>query len=258
MKVVIFAGGKGSRISEESILRPKPMIEIGGKPILWHIMKHYASYGHKEFVICLGYKGEMIKEYFLNYFALHSDMTIDLKDNKVKVSDTSCEEFKISLVDTGLDTMTAGRLKRVEKHIKDERFLLTYGDGVSDVDINKLIAFHDSKKAMATMTGIQPQSRFGILDIDENDMVKTFQEKPKNENVWINGGFFVLEPEIFNYLHDDADDVMWERQPLEDICGLNKLAVYKHHGFWKCMDTLRDKIELNDLWETNPKWKTWK
>lgn len=258
MKVVIFAGGKGSRISEESILRPKPMIEIGGKPILWHIMKHYAAYGHKEFVVCLGYKGEMIKEYFLNYFALHSDMTIDMKDNKVKVSDTSCEEFKISLIDTGLETMTAGRLKRVQKYLNGEQFMLTYGDGVSDVDINKLIAFHESKKAMATMTGIQPQSRFGILDIDDNDMVKTFEEKPKNENVWINGGYFVLEPEIFNYLHEDADDVMWERQPLENICAEKKLAVYKHPGFWKCMDTLRDKVELNDLWENDPKWKSWK
>lgn len=258
MKVVIFAGGKGTRISEESIVRPKPMVEIGGKPILWHIIKHYAAYGHKEFVICLGYKGEMIKEYFLNYFALNSDMTIDMKDNKVKVSDTSCEEFKISLVDTGLETMTAGRLKRVEKYLKGERFMLTYGDGVSDVDINELIKFHESKKAMATMTGIQPQSRFGILDIDENDMVKTFQEKPQNENVWINGGFFVLEPEVFEYLHNDADDTMWERQPLEDICAQGKLAVYKHHGFWKCMDTLRDKIELNELWEKDPKWKNWK
>ncbi|MFA6617714.1 MAG: glucose-1-phosphate cytidylyltransferase [Candidatus Neomarinimicrobiota bacterium] len=258
MKVVIFAGGKGSRISEESILRPKPMIEIGGKPILWHIMKHYASYGHHEFVVCLGYKGEMIKEYFLNYFALHSDMTIDLKDNKVKVSDTSCEDFKISLIDTGLDTMTAGRLKRVEKYLNGEQFMLTYGDGVSDVNIDELLKFHENKKAMVTMTGIQPQSRFGILDIDENDMVKTFEEKPKNENVWINGGFFVLEPEVFNYLHDDADDVMWERQPLENICSEKKLAVYKHHGFWKCMDTLRDKVELNDLWENKPKWKSWK
>lgn len=258
MKVVIFAGGKGTRISEESVLRPKPMVEIGGKPILWHIIKHYAAYGHKEFVICLGYKGEMIKEYFLNYFALNSDMTIDMKDNKVKISDTSCEEFKISLVDTGLETMTAGRLKRVEKYLNGERFMLTYGDGVSDVNINELIKFHESKKAMATMTGIQPQSRFGILDIDENDMVKTFQEKPQNENVWINGGFFVLEPEVFDYLHNNADDIMWERQPLEDICSENKLAVYKHHGFWKCMDTLRDKIELNELWEKDPKWKNWK
>jgi len=258
MKVVIFAGGKGSRISEESILRPKPMIEIGGKPILWHIMKHYASYGHNEFVICLGYKGEMIKEYFLNYFALHSDMTIDLKDNIVNVSDTSCEEFKISLIDTGLETMTAGRLKRVEKYLNNESFLLTYGDGVSDVDIDKLIEFHKKKKGLVTMTGVQPQSRFGILDINENDMVSTFQEKPKTENVWINGGYFVIEPGVFDYLHDNADDTMWERQPLEDICAKNRLAVYKHHGFWKCMDTLRDKIELNDLWENEPKWKNWK
>ncbi len=199
-------------------------------------MKHYASYGHNEFVICLGYKGEMIKEYFQNY----------------------SDEFKISLIETGLETMTAGRLKRVQEYIGDKPFMLTYGDGVSDVDINKLIDFHTSKKALVTMTGIQPQSRFGILDIDENDMVKTFQEKPKNENVWINGGFFVLEPGVFAHLYDDADKIMWERQPLEDICEKRQLAVYRHHGFWKCMDTLRDKIELNDLWETNPKWKNWK
>ncbi len=235
MKVVIFAGGKGSRISEESILRPKPMIGIGGKPIIWHIMKHYASYGHNEFVICLGYKGKMIKDYFNN-----------------------CDEFNIDLVDTGLETMTAGRLKRVQKYLNNETFMLTYGDGVSDVDINTLIDFHRSKKALATMTGIQPQSRFGILDIDDDDMVKTFQEKPQNENVWINGGFFVLEPGIFDHLYDDADIIMWERQPLEDICSKRQLAVYKHHGFWKCMDTLRDKIELNELWENNPKWKNWK
>ncbi len=257
MKVVIFAGGKGSRISEESVLRPKPMIEIGGKPILWHIMKHYAAYGHREFVLCLGYKGEMIKEYFLNYFTHNSDITVDMKENRVTVRESACEEFTISMIDTGLETMTAGRLKRVRKYIGNEPFMLTYGDGVSDVDINKLIAFHQSKKCLATMTGIQPQSRFGILDIDENDMVKTFEEKPKNENVWINGGFFVLEPEVFGFLHDDADTVMWERQPLEDICRQKKLAVYRHYGFWKCMDTLRDKIELNELWDKDPKWKNW-
>ncbi|MCK4812776.1 MAG: glucose-1-phosphate cytidylyltransferase, partial [Candidatus Marinimicrobia bacterium] len=212
----------------------------------------------KDFIICLGYKGEMIKEYFLNYFSYNSDLTIELKENHLKVHDTACEEFTISLIDTGLETMTAGRLKQVQEYIGNETFMLTYGDGISDININELIAFHRSKNGLATMTGIQPQSRFGILDIDENDMVLTFQEKPKNENVWINGGFFVLEPEIFSYLHDDADTVMWERQPLEDICKQKKLAVYKHHGFWKCMDTLRDKIELNELWEKDPKWKKWK
>ncbi|MFO7841233.1 MAG: glucose-1-phosphate cytidylyltransferase [Fidelibacterota bacterium] len=258
MKVVIFAGGKGSRISEESVLRPKPMIEIGGRPILWHIMKHYAAYGHEEFVICLGYKGEIIKEYFLNYFSHNSDLTIDMKDNEVKVRESSCEEFTVSLIDTGLETMTAGRLKRVQKYIGDETFMLTYGDGVSDIDINDLIKFHRNKKSLATMTGIQPQSRFGILDIDDNDMVKKFQEKPKNDNVWINGGFFVLEPGVFDHLHHDADSVMWERQPLEDICKEGELAVYRHHGFWKCMDTMRDKLELNTLWEKDPKWKNWK
>ena len=181
-----------------------------------------------------------------------------IKDNKVNVSDTSCEEFKISLIDTGLETMTAGRLKRVEKYLNNETFLLTYGDGVSDVDINKSIEFHKEKKGLVTMTGVEPQSRFGILDIDENDMVSTFQEKPKTENVWINGGYFVIDPGVFDYLHDNADDTMWERQPLEDICAKKLLTVYKHHGFWKCMDTLRDKIELNELWENDPKWKNWK
>ncbi|MDD3095320.1 MAG: glucose-1-phosphate cytidylyltransferase [Candidatus Neomarinimicrobiota bacterium] len=258
MKVVIFAGGKGSRISEESQLRPKPMIEIGGKPILWHIMKRYAAYGHNEFIICLGYKGELIKEYFLNYYSRNSDLTVDLRDNRVKVRESSCEEFKISLIDTGLETMTAGRLKRVQKYIGDETFMLTYGDGVADIDIKRLIDFHQKKKCLATMTGVQPQSRFGILDIDENDMVQTFQEKPKNENVWINGGFFVLEAGVFEYLHADADAIMWERQPLEDICRDRQLSVYRHHGFWKCMDTLRDKVELNELWEKGPKWKNWK
>jgi glucose-1-phosphate cytidylyltransferase len=258
MKVVIFAGGKGSRISEESQLRPKPMIEIGGKPILWHIMKHYAAYGHHDFIICLGYKGEMIKEYFLNYYSHNSDLTIDLSGNKVNVQESNCEEFRVSLIDTGLETMTAGRLKQVQKYVGEQTFMLTYGDGVSDIDINKLIAFHQEKHCLATMTGVQPQSRFGILDIDDEDMVRHFQEKPKNENVWINGGFFVLEPGIFDYLHDDADEVMWERQPLEDICRDRQLSVYKHKGFWKCMDTLRDKIELNQLWEKEPKWKNWK
>jgi glucose-1-phosphate cytidylyltransferase len=257
MKVVIFAGGKGSRISEESILRPKPMIEIGGKPILWHIMKYYAAYGHREFILCLGYKGELIKEYFLNYFSHNSDLTVDMKNNKIQICNTCCEDFSVSLIDTGLETMTAGRLKRVRKYIGNEPFMLTYGDGVADIDLDALVAFHKSKKCLATMTGVQPQSRFGILDIDENDMVVTFQEKPKTENVWINGGFFVLEPGIFDHLHEDADEVMWERQPLEDICRNKQLAVYRHRGFWKCMDTLRDKIELNEQWEKHPKWKIW-
>lgn len=258
MKVVIFAGGKGTRISEESVVRPKPMVEVGGKPIIWHIMKHFAAYGHNEFIICLGYKGEMIKEYFLNYFTYNSDITVDLKNNKTRVHESSCEEFKISMIDTGQETMTGGRLKRVEKYLDGEPFFLTYGDGVSDVDLDKLLEFHQSKNCMATMTGIQPQSRFGILEIDGQDMVKTFQEKPQNEQVWINGGFFVLQPEVFNYLHEDADSVMWERQPLEDICDKRQLAVYKHAGFWKCMDTLRDKIDLNKMWKTDPKWKSWK
>lgn len=257
MKVVIFAGGKGTRISEESHLRPKPMIEVGGKPILWHIMKQYAAWGHNEFIICLGYKGYMIKEYFLNYFTHNSDVTVDLATNQVEVHQTNAENFKVTLVDTGLETMTAGRLKRVEKYVNGEEFMLTYGDGVCSIDMEKQMEFHRSHGRLATMSIVQPGSRFGLIDLDQNDMVNQFVEKPKEDGAWINGGFFILKPDVFKYLHNDADDIMWERQPLEDLTADNQLAAYKHNGFWKCMDTLRDNQDLNKLWETDPKWKNW-
>ncbi len=257
MKVVLFAGGKGTRISEESHLRPKPMIEVGGKPILWHIMKTYAAYGHNEFIVCLGYKGYMIKEYFLNYFKHNSDITVDLANNDVTVHETNAEPFKVTLVDTGLETMTAGRLKRVQKYVGNETFMLTYGDGVCDIDMNAQLEFHKEHGKSATMSIVQPGSRFGMIDIDENHNVRAFAEKPKEDGAWINGGFFILNPDVFNYLHDDADDIMWERQPLEDITEAGELMAYKHNGFWKCMDTLRDNQQLNEMWETNPKWKNW-
>jgi glucose-1-phosphate cytidylyltransferase len=257
MKVVIFAGGRGTRISEESILRPKPMIEIGGKPILWHIMKIYAAYGHTEFIICLGYKGWMIKEYFTNYFLHNADLTVDLGNNTTEIHQNNAEPFKISLIDTGLDTMTAGRLKRVLRYTNNEPFMLTYGDGVADVNINELIKFHQDSGKVCTMTAIQPTSRFGILKMQDDGTIDSFEEKPEDSGTWINGGFFVINPEIKDYLKDDADDIMWERQPMEDLAAAGKIGAYKHHGFWKCMDTLRDKEELEQMWEANPKWKKW-
>ncbi|PCH99117.1 MAG: glucose-1-phosphate cytidylyltransferase [Bacteroidetes bacterium] len=257
MKVVIFAGGMGTRISEESHLKPKPMIEIGGKPIIWHIMKHYAFYGHNEFVICLGYKGHMIREYFMNYFLVNSDITIDTKTNKMEVLISKSDEFSVTLVETGLETMTAGRLKQVQKYVDKEDFMLTYGDGVSDVNLDDLVKGHQAHGKIATMTVIQPNSRFGIVEMDENNLITNFVEKPKESGSWINGGFFVLKPEVFKHLKDDADEVMWERQPLNDLASDRQIVVHKHSGFWKCMDTMRDKEELDSLWEDNPAWKCW-
>lgn len=257
MKVVIFAGGRGTRIAEESSLRPKPMIEIGGKPILWHIMKIYASYGFSEFIICLGYKGWMIKEYFANYFLHNADITVDMSQNSIQVHQNYVEPFKVSLIDTGLDTMTAGRLKRILPYTDNKPFMLTYGDGVSNVDIHKLLAFHKESKSICTMTAIQATSRFGVLSMDNSGKILSFEEKPADSGTWINGGFFVVEPEIRNYLTDDADEIMWERQPMNDLARDGKIAAYKHHGFWKCMDTLRDKEDLEYLWEHNPQWKIW-
>jgi len=257
MKVVLFAGGKGTRISEESLLRPKPMIEIGGKPILWHIMKMYAAYGHNEFIVCCGYKGWMIKEYFVNYFLHNSDMTVDLSNNNLEIHNSNSENFKITLVDTGLETMTAGRLKRVLKYTNNEPFMLTYGDGVSDVNINELIDFHKQKGKICTMTTIQAGSRFGVVDVTENGDVNGFVEKPQDDGTWINGGFFVIQPEIANYLNYDADDMMWERKPLDDLASDGQIAAFRHRGFWKCMDTLRDKEQLEEMWENNPLWKSW-
>ena len=257
MKVVLFAGGRGTRISEESSFRPKPMIEIGGKPILWHIMKIYAAYGHTEFIICLGYKAWMIKEYFANYFLHNADITVNLADNSIEVHANKAEPFKISLIDTGLDTSTAGRLKRVLPYIGNEPFLLTYGDGVCDVDINKLVDFHKESGKICTMTAIQATSRFGVLKIDDDGTIDAFEEKPEDSGTWINGGFFVVEPTIANYLQGDMDDVMWERDPMNGLAADKQIGAYKHHEFWKCMDTLRDKEELEYLWEHDAPWKKW-
>ena len=258
MKTVIFAGGLGTRISEESQLRPKPMIEIGGKPILWHIMKMYSHYGYNEFVICLGYKGYMIKEYFINYFLYNSDLTVELGSNKMDIHFTNTESFKVTLVDTGLDTNTAGRLKRVKKYVEHERFMLTYGDGVSDIDIHKLIEFHETHGKLATLTSIQQAAKFGNITITPEGVVTKFEEKPENNNMLINGGFFVLEPGIFEYLEGDMDTLQWEKKPLVDIAMDHQLVAYNHKGFWKCMDAVRDKIELDELWNKGQaKWKTW-
>lgn len=257
MKVVIFAGGRGTRISEESTLRPKPMIEIGGKPILWHIMKIYASFGHTEFIICLGYKGWMIKEYFVNYFMHNADVTVDLSNNQLEVHNNFAEPFKVSLIDTGLDTMTAGRLKRVLPYTNNEPFMLTYGDGVCDIDINNLVKFHKESGKICTMTAIQATSRFGVINMEQDGTINKFEEKPEDSGTWINGGFFVIEPGIKDYLPADADDVMWERYPMDKLAEDTQIAAYRHNSFWKCMDTIRDKEELEELWETKPLWKKW-
>jgi len=258
MKVVLFAGGLGTRISEETEARPKPMVEIGGKPILWHIMKIYSQYGFNEFIVCLGYKGYIIKEYFMHYFLHNSDISIDLKDNKVEIHDTSAESFKVTLVETGLNTKTAGRLKQVQKYLGNEDFMLTYGDGVCDLDIRKLLAFHKEHKKIATVTAIQMDARFGGMDLSPNGEVVSFREKAKDESKWINGGFFVLKPEVFKFLEGDMNEMMWEDEPLEKLTEAGQLAAYKHTGFWKCMDALRDKIELESLWQSGQaKWKNW-
>lgn len=257
MKVVLFAGGKGTRISEESHLRPKPMIEIGGKPILWHIMKIYSAHGINEFVICLGYKGTFIKDYFLNYYMYNTDCTVDLENNSVEVHNSKAENFKITLVDTGLETLTAGRLKRVQKYVDGSDFMLTYGDGVADVNITELLEFHKKNGKVCTMTGIQPGSRFGVLEMNENNEVLNFAEKPKDDGNWINAGFFVLKPEVFDYIAGGSDQMMWEQQPLNDLAKSNEIVVYKHHGFWKCMDTLRDKNDLEKMWQNGAEWKIW-
>lgn len=258
MKVVIFAGGLGTRISEETETRPKPMVEIGGKPILWHIMKLYSQFGYNDFIICLGYKGYLIKEYFMHYYLHNSDITIELSSNKMDVHYTATESFNVTLVDTGLSTKTAGRLKRVQKYIGNEDFMLTYGDGVANVDLHALVKFHNEHGKLATVTAVQPEARFGAMDIGENGLVKNFKEKPLGDGKWINGGFFLLSPGIFKYLQGDMDDVMWEDAPMNNLTTDDQLMAYKHRGFWKCMDAMRDKIELENLWQTNQaKWKNW-
>lgn len=258
MKVVLFAGGLGTRISEETDTRPKPMVEIGGRPVLWHIMKIYSHYGFNDFVVCLGYKGYLIKEYFINYFLHNADITVDLSNNKTEIHGTSAESFKVTLVETGLNTKTAGRLKQVQKYIGNEDFLLTYGDGVCDVNLTDLVAFHNTHNKLATVTAIQLDARFGGMDLGQNGEVVSFKEKAKDESKWINGGFFVLKPAVFKYLDGDMSEMMWEDEPLENLTNDNQLVAYRHKGFWKCMDALRDKIELEELWKTNnAKWKVW-
>lgn len=258
MKVVIFAGGLGTRLAEETDTRPKPMVEIGGKPILWHIMKIYSTYGFNEFIICLGYKGFLIKEYFMQYYLHNSDITIELGKNTLDVHYTAAESFTVTLVDTGLNTKTAGRLKRVQKYIGNEDFMLTYGDGVADIDLNQLLAFHRTHGKIATVTAVQPEARFGGMDLGPDGAVLNFKEKPKGDGKWINGGFFVLKPDVFNYLATDMDDVMWEDAPLEKLSNDQQLRAFRHQGFWKCMDAMRDKLELESLWQTNEaKWKVW-
>ena len=259
MKVVILAGGLGTRLAEETDVRPKPMVEIGGRPIIWHIMKIYAHYGFKEFVVCCGYKGYVIKEYFANYFLHQTDVTFDLANNKMEVHNSGSEDWKVTLVDTGINTNTAGRIKRIQKYVANEPFMLTYGDGVSNIDIHKLIDFHKKAGKIATLSSIQLPGRFGNVETDEQGTVKTFQEKPIGDGVRINGGFFVLEPEIFKYLDGNMDDIQWEKKPLIEIANDGKLAAYQHDGFWKCMDAIRDKIELEALWQSGEAaWKIWK
>ena len=255
MKVLLLAGGFGTRLSEETDIRPKPMVEIGGKPILWHIMKIYSTYGFNEFVVLLGYKGYYIKEYFANYFLHQSDVTIDLKNNNMEIHNNSSEPWKVTLIDTGLNSMTGGRIKRAKEFIGDETFMVTYGDGVSDVNIKELVEFHKKNNKRVTMTAIQPAGRFGALDIETN-LVNKFVEKPLGDGNWINGGFMVCEPEVLDLI--ETDSTIFEQYPLQILAKQGELSAFKHHGFWQCMDTLRDKTFLNELWDQDKaKWKVW-
>ena len=256
MKVAILAGGVGSRISEETEVKPKPMVEIGGKPILWHIMKHYSHYGLKEFAVALGYKGEYIKKYMVDYAALSGHLTVDFRNGDVLSGYREVEDWTVQLVDTGHGTATGGRIKRLAPHLGNETFMLTWGDGVSNVDLDKLLEFHRSHGRLATVTAVRPPARFGKLDLDGN-LVARFSEKPQLEEGWINGAFFVLEPDVFEYI--DGDDTQWEREPLERLARERQLMAYKHDSFWQCMDTLRDKKLLENLWESgDAPWKVWR
>lgn len=256
MKVLILAGGMGTRLSEETDLRPKPMVEIGGRPMLWHIMKLYSRFGHNEFVVLLGYKGYYIKEYFANYFLHQSDVTIDLATNKLDIHNNSSEPWRITLLDTGADTMTGGRVKRAQRFVGDEPFLLTYGDGVCNVDMSTLVDFHRAHGGVLTMTSVQPDGRFGTFEAGAGGAVSRFLEKPRGDGSWINGGFFVCEPRLFDYIEGDSS--VLEREPFQALARDGQLFSYQHPGFWKCMDTLRDKNELNDLWHSGAApWKTW-
>ena len=257
MKVLILAGGYGTRISEETGIRPKPMVEIGEKPILWHIMKHYSSYGYNEFVILCGYKGHCIKEYFANYFVRQSSVTFDLANNSMEVINSEVENWKVTCLDTGDGTLTGGRIKRAQDIVGNEPFMLTYGDGVSDVDVKSLVESHKASGRACTMTAVQPDGRFGALEFDSKDQLTAFKEKPQGEVGWINGGFFVCEPSVFDEIKD-GDRTIFERAPLEKLASTSQVNSYKHKGFWKCMDTLADKQSLTSMWESGEaKWKTW-
>lgn len=257
MKAVILAGGLGTRLSEETTLRPKPMVEIGGKPILWHIMKIYSACGIDEFIVCCGYKAHVIKEYFANYFLHTCDATFDIRGNKMQVLQNGAEPWKVTVIHTGDATMTGGRIKRIQKYVGDETFCLTYGDGVSDVDINELVRFHKSQGTLATMTAVQPPGRFGAFTLhDGQTKIESFREKPQGDGAWINGGFFVLEPGIMNYIQGDS--TIWEREPLQNLAKDGMLSAYKHYGFWQPMDTLQDKNTLEENWNSgNAPWKIW-
>jgi glucose-1-phosphate cytidylyltransferase len=255
MKAVILAGGLGTRISEETIVRPKPMIDIGGKPVLWHILKIYSQHGINDFVICLGYKGYMVKEYFANYFLHTSDVTFDLVNNRMEVHHQHAEPWRVTLVDTGDHTQTGGRLKRVESYLDGETFCFTYGDGLADIDITAQLAFHKTKASLATMCAVQPPGRFGAINIEDNRITR-FEEKPSGDGSWINGGFFILEPSVLDYIKGDA--TIWERDPLEALARDGQLSAYTHNGFWQPMDTLRDKLKLEELWQGGQApWKAW-
>lgn len=257
MKVVILAGGLGTRLSEETDLRPKPMVEIGGKPILWHIMKIYSYYGFNDFVILSGYKSHVIKEYFINYYNRYSDITVDMNTNTVEVHKTRNEPWRVTILYTGKDTMTGGRIKKAQSYIGNEPFLLTYGDGVSDVNIKNLVDFHNKQGKYVTVTAVQPYGRFGALEINENSIIDSFQEKPKGDGNWINGGFLVCEPEVFDYI-PEGDDVIFENIPLQNLSKDRQLNAYKHNGFWRAMDTLKDKIDLTQMWQSqNAPWAIW-
>lgn len=257
MKVLLLAGGYGTRLSEETDLKPKPMVEIGGKPILWHIMKLYSQYKYNEFVILLGYKGYLIKEYFANYFMYQSDVTIDLKNNNMEIHNNSSESWKVTLLDTGINTMTGGRIKKAKKFIEEDTFMLTYGDGVCDINIKDLVDFHYSHNGYMTMTSVQPAGRFGALNIDNDNKITNFLEKPKGDGFWVNAGFFVCNRKVFDYI-EDGDDVIFEQEPLKELVDDDKLYTYKHHGFWKPMDTLKDKNDLIKMWnDDKAKWKVW-
>lgn len=256
MKVLLLAGGLGTRLSEETDIKPKPMVEVGGKPILWHIMKIYSSYGFNDFIVLLGYKGYHIKEYFANYFLHQSDVSIDIQNGKIDILNNSSEPWKITLIDTGFDSMTGGRIKRAKKLVGDETFLLTYGDGVGDINIKELVEFHYTHGKLITMTSAQPNGRFGALNIEKDNLVSGFHEKPKGDGNWINAGFFVCESKIFDYI--EGDNTTFEQEPLKKLASEGQMYTFRHHGFWKPMDTLKDKNDLNKLWtEDKAPWKVW-